>query len=121
MDRDTPNGGPVHWIHQNYVCPNCVTEPHQHANYDKCCRDNPNPEVNFCKPDPGRETYQPPVVGDDNEWGGCERWRFILGVDEMALPCEIGMYLDFNVTDDGIPYGCPGFNTRWTNLGIKYK
>ncbi len=26
----------------------------------------------------------------------------------MALSCEIGMYLDFNVTDDGLPYGCPG-------------
>ena len=32
----------------------------------------------------------------------------------MALPSEIGLYFDFEVTDDGIPYGCPGlekFNT----------
>ena len=27
----------------------------------------------------------------------------------MALPSEIGLYFDFEVTDDGIPYGCPGF------------
>ena len=36
----------------------------------------------------------------------------------MTLPCEIGMYYDFEVTDDGIPYGCPGlvtFNTgNWS-------
>ena len=28
----------------------------------------------------------------------------------MALPCEIGMYFDFNVTEDGIPYGCEGLD-----------
>ena len=26
----------------------------------------------------------------------------------MAIPSEIGLYFDFEVTDDGIPYGCPG-------------
>ena len=40
---------------------------------------------------------------------GCEAYRFISGLDEMALPSEIGLYFDFEVTDDGIPYGCPGF------------
>ena len=37
----------------------------------------------------------------------------------MALPCEIGLYFDFNVTDDGIPYGCPGldnFNPAMWNI-----
>ena len=29
----------------------------------------------------------------------------------MALPSEIGLYFDFEVTDDGVPYGCPGFET----------
>ncbi len=33
---------------------------------------------------------------------------FVDGLDEMALPCEMGLYFDFKVTDDGIPYGCPG-------------
>ena len=27
----------------------------------------------------------------------------------MALPAEMGLYFDFDVTEDGIPYGCPGF------------
>ena len=40
--------------------------------------------------------------------GGCERYSFISGLDEMALPSEIGLYFDFNVTNDGIPFGCPG-------------
>ena len=26
----------------------------------------------------------------------------------MAIPAEIGLYFDFNVTEDGVPYGCPG-------------
>ena len=25
----------------------------------------------------------------------------------MALSAEMGLYLDFDVTEDGIPYGCP--------------
>ena len=29
----------------------------------------------------------------------------------MALPSEIGLYFDFEVTEDGVPYGCPGFET----------
>ena len=39
---------------------------------------------------------------------GCERWGFNWGIDEMAIPAEMGLYLDFEVTGDGIPYGCPG-------------
>ena len=32
--RDTNNNGPVHWISENYVCPNCVKEPeHRSAKY----------------------------------------------------------------------------------------
>ena len=42
--RDTKNGGPVHWIHNNYACPNCVKNPD-----NKCCQDVP--EGHFCKPD----------------------------------------------------------------------
>jgi hypothetical protein len=41
--------------------------------------------------------------------GGCERYSFVSGLDTMTLPCEIGLYFDFEVTDDGVPYGCPGF------------
>jgi hypothetical protein len=94
------------------VCPNCVKEP----DHD-CCANNPNPDVNFCKPDSGRETYHPSAEGDDNVGWGCEAYRFISGVDEMALSCEMGLYYDFNVTDDGIPYGCDGFTEGWVNNG----
>ena len=72
---------------------------------------------------------------DKNINGGCEKYIFVSGLDEVALPCEIGLYFDFNVTDDGIPYGCPGldnfnptmWNTSNINLlltyraGIKYR
>ena len=34
---------------------------------------------------------------------GCEMFRLVSGLDEMALPSEIGLYFDFNVTADGIP------------------
>jgi len=37
------------------------------------------------------------------------QWKFVSGLDETALPCEIGLYLDFKVDDGGIPYGCQGF------------
>ena len=39
----------------------------------------------------------------------------------MALPCEIGLYFDFNVTNTGIPYGCPGFekfNQDYFNISM---
>ena len=26
----------------------------------------------------------------------------------MAIPTDVGLYLDFNVTEDGTPFGCPG-------------
>ena len=34
----------------------------------------------------------------------------------MALPAEMGLYFDFEVTEDGIPFGCPGlefFNSTY--------
>ena len=44
LRKDTPNGGPVHWLHENYVCPNCVATPN-----DSCCQ-NVQPG-NFCNAD----------------------------------------------------------------------
>ena len=41
--------------------------------------------------------------GDPHE--GCEQWRFIGGKDEIALNCEMGLYLDFQV-NDGVIEGC---------------
>ena len=34
-------------------------------------------------------------------------WNFNFGVDEMALSAEIGLYFDFEVTED------PGWYTLW--------
>ena len=42
--RDTKNNGPVHWISENYVCPNCVKEPEH-----RCCQGVP--QGLFCLPD----------------------------------------------------------------------
>ena len=41
---DTKNGGPVHWIHENYNCPNCAA-----GSDDKCCQNVP--ENQFCLAD----------------------------------------------------------------------
>ena len=41
-----------------------------------------------------------------------------MGQDEISLNAEVGMYLDFKVTDTGIPYGCDGLtfynNETWS-------
>merc|ERR1719189_2095602 len=99
--KDTKNGGPVHWIHENYQCPNC-----QDPSSNTCCQ---NTNGGYCKADSVSMADDPDINHDWTHGGGCESYRFISGLDEMALPSEIGLYFDFEVTEDGIPYGCPGF------------
>ena len=36
----------MHWIHENYVCPNCVRKPN-----NKCCNNIDDATANFCTPD----------------------------------------------------------------------
>ena len=36
----------------------------------------------------------------------------------MALPTDVGLYLDFNVTEDGTPFGCPGFPEGFDRFNI---
>jgi len=103
--KDTKNGGPVQWIRENYQCPNCNKDSE-----NSCCQ---NTKGGFCKAD-GVAIEDDPDVNKD-----CERYRFISGLDETALPSEIGLYFDFDVTDDGIPCGCPGlekFNPDHFNI-----
>lgn len=104
---DTENGGPVHWISENYQCRDICTSAEP-----ECCVD-----VGQCVADAD-------LLEDDPDVNtGCELFKFIVGVDEMAIPSEIGLYFDFEVTEDGIPYGCPGFhnfNTTWWQDGFKY-
>jgi len=39
----------------------------------------------------------------------CQIWMFIPGRDECMLSSDMGLYWDFNVSNDGIPFGCKGF------------
>ena len=48
--------------------------------------------------------------GPDPENTGCEHFDHVPHNDEMALQCELGLYLDFKTKDGGFPYGCPGFD-----------
>ena len=42
--RDTVGGGPVHWIKENYQCPNCFKDKE-----NSCCKNKE--QGNFCKAD----------------------------------------------------------------------
>jgi len=108
---DTTNNGPVHWISENYVCPNCA----RNINADHSCCQN-IPEGNFCVPDALNMTEKTPNQLSQ-PWKYCEAYRFISGIDEMALPCEMGLYFEFQNRGNGFPTGCPGLEnfdgTNW--------
>jgi len=38
-----------------------------------------------------------------------EVWRFVSGADETMLSSDMGLYLDFDTDQNGIPFGCEGF------------
>ena len=99
---DTANNGPVHWISENYVCPNCARS--KNADH-KCCQNVPSGL--FCTPDSVNITEKTPGQLCQT-WAYCEAFRFISGIDEMALPCEMGLYFDFKNAGNGFPTGCPG-------------
>ena len=98
---DTANMGPVHWISESYVCPNCVADPEH-----RCCQNVP--EGLFCTPDALNLTDKTP---DQFNHAGenCETFHFISGIDEMALTCEMGLYFEFQ-NNNSFPTGCPGNN-----------
>merc|ERR1711962_1347562 len=102
----TKRGGPVFWIHENYVCPDCNLASVREGGEGHCCKDVP--EGQFCNAD--RAGPNEPDTSPNN-WSplnqGCERFRFISGADEIALNAEMGLYREFEVTD-GIIHGCPG-------------
>ena len=63
---DTHNNGPVQWLSETYVCPNCVKEPD-----DVCCQDVP--DGLFCTPDSvGLPDKTPEDLNDNNM---CEKFR----------------------------------------------
>ena len=85
----TYNGGPATWIHENFRGPNCHKTQKQLGNQnwsrEECCDGE-----------------------DPKEGANCERWVFNFGKDEMAMNAEMGLYFDFDVDEDGMPFGCAG-------------
>jgi len=103
----TERGGPVFWIHQNHVCPSVFNDQFWNDEARQCIEQaGPGQQ---CKPDApaGGSVSRLEDQEDGDASRGCERWRLIIGKDEIALNCEMGLYLDFNVTD-GVPHGCEG-------------
>ena len=116
---DTYNNGPVHWISENYVCPNCAGPSDIPDGSDDVCCENV-PDGMFCTPDSVNMTMKTPQELNNVEM--CERFRYISGLDEMALTAEMGLYFAFQDNGNGYPSGCPGFDlmpfdgnfTRWS-------
>ncbi len=103
----TTRGGPVFWIHENHCCPSLYNQNNWSAADYKCVEEAGPGQ--YCRPDPPAGSDVPRLDGEeDGDMNkGCERFKLIPGADEIALNCEMGLYLDFQVTD-GVPHGCPG-------------
>ena len=111
---DTYNNGPVHWISENYVCPNCYAPPGTIDGPDSvCCEDVP--EGLFCTPDSVNMTMKTPEELNDGNM--CEMFRFISGIDEMAMNAEMGLYFDFH-QEGGYPRGCPGLDCNTVVISL---
>mmetsp|Transcript_103571 Transcript_103571/g.194981 ORF Transcript_103571/g.194981 Transcript_103571/m.194981 type:complete len:737 (+) Transcript_103571:92-2302(+) len=80
MDMDT--GGPAQFIQEKWICPEVCATADAHKN--SCC------------------------LGGNRCNKNCLDWRFANGLDETALPAEMGLYLDFNLSSTKLPTGCPG-------------
>ena len=46
---------------------------------------------------------------------GCERWQFVVGMDEAMLSSDMGLYRNFT-TENGFPGGCDGL--EYFNLSV---
>jgi hypothetical protein len=144
------NGGPVQWVRESHVCPNCAmfdesrTPPWRQYNHAQpaeettdtlCCTnlqrfaDSQGPPQ--CIPDNERQRGSD-IQGDDDVGGrthiggrgagGCERFKFVGGRDHAALPSDVGLYIDFGDVDaDGFPTGCNDNFAKWTNLKARGK
>ena len=65
--------------------------------FDECC---PGPDGLACIPD-GKER------NPKQDLKGCEKYRQAFSLIEVAMNCEMGLYLQFDV-ENGIPKNCPG-------------
>lgn len=137
------NNGPVQWIRESHVCPNCamydekkgVWKEYKHSadrNKDpdaKCCQNlqsyADSQGAPKCIPDNGRSRGSF-IQGDDDVGGrthldgrggaGCERFKFVGGRDHAALSSDVGLYIDFGVDKDGFPIGCNNNFMKWTEM-----
>ena len=113
--RDSENSGPVHYIHEHYRAKDCLIKRYQVST--DCCKDLP-PGQWVGKAD--GDTIEDDHSDSDPENTGCEHFFHVDHNDEMALQCELGLYLDFKTKDGGFPYGCRGFEKfKPQNLPIK--
>jgi len=105
--KKTKRGGPIFWIHQNHGCPPLCNE-YFWGDFERNCITNAPPGLQ-CIPDPPKgSTVSRTEDEEDGDMSfGCEQYNFIVGNDEIALNCEMGLYLDFKVTD-GVIHGCEG-------------
>jgi hypothetical protein len=108
---DTSVGGPVQWINEKNVCP-CFDHRfwnnREKGDQEFCCGSTTYTEGNDADGS-GMQYKTTCTSGIDTTVGTtCDRWRLISGFDETMLSSDIGLYLDFNVTDEGVPTDCPG-------------
>jgi len=105
-------GGPTFWIMEKLICTDICMREDDVVPTAGCCTDNV-PAGASCRPDGNRPNGSIASEQDCNDfWGcGCEKYAFHSGLDECMLNAEMGLYKDFSVDDNGIPYGCPGFES----------
>jgi hypothetical protein len=140
--------GPVQWIKESHTCPNCAMFNNKKGKWierrhtpsgtealDTACCENLQAYADqhgapMCKPDNARirgSSFQDDddVGGrthrDAKTGGGCERFKFVGGRDHAALSSDVGLYMKFDVDEDGFPVGCGGTFDRWTLLKSKGK
>jgi hypothetical protein len=105
----TKNGGPIFWMKESLVCPDMYNTYFPLNSFDQACVKNAGPGMT-CQADSAILGSTVPRKNNETDAdynNGCERYKFIIGRDEIALNCELGLYLNFTVTD-GIIGGCPG-------------
>jgi hypothetical protein len=113
----TKNGGPIFWMKSSLVCPDMYNTVWPLSSSEQACVDEAGPGMT-CKADPAIQGSTVPRKVNETDADtskGCERFRTIVGRDEIALNCELGLYFNFTVTD-GIISGCPGLEDFYADM-----
>eukprot|EP00756_Hemistasia_phaeocysticola_P021489 Hpha_TRINITY_DN15778_c1_g3::TRINITY_DN15778_c1_g3_i1::g.40632::m.40632 len=103
-------GGPAFWIQEKLICKDlCIRDDGRATpkRDEACCGAGKKPAGAQCKPDADRPRGSNATAEDNNVDGGCERFKFHVGLDECMLNVDMGLYKQFGV-QNGIPYGCVG-------------